>query len=120
MSEAELPLQYLRGIELFNARKYFDCHEAFEEIWLPAKGMEREFLHAIIQAAVALYHHQRGNHKGAASVYRRARLKLDNLPGVMMRLDTRSFASDLDSFFATAFDTDGPKSPPPELRLLKS
>ena len=97
-----LPPQYRRGIELFNAGEFFACHEALEEIWLPAQGVEREFLHAIIQAAVALHHYQRGNYKGAASVYERARRKLEALPSPMMQLDPASFARQLDAFFTQA------------------
>lgn len=107
-----LPLQYLRGIELFNAGEFFECHEALEEIWLPAQGIERDFLHAIIQAAVALHHYQRGNSKGAASVYERARRKLEALPPQMMQLDITTFARQLDDFFIQAF---GNHQTPPSL-----
>jgi len=112
-----LPPQYLRGVELFNAGEYFECHEALEEIWLPATGAERDFLHAIIQAAVALHHLQRGNHKGAASVYERSRRKLEALPPRMMALDTLAFARELDAFFAAAFSPSGTRPPLPKLRL---
>jgi Domain of unknown function (DUF309) len=36
---------------LFNAGKYFECHEVLEEIWLNSQGVEREFFHALIQMA---------------------------------------------------------------------
>lgn len=113
-----LPPQYLRGIEHFNAGEFFECHEALEEIWLPAQGIEREFLHAIIQAAVALHHYQRGNSKGAASVYKRASRKLEALPPQMMRLDLAAFARQLDDFFTQAFGNHQVPPALPQIYLL--
>ena len=112
-----LPPQYLRGIEHFNAGEFFECHEALEEIWLPAQGVEREFLHAVIQAAVALHHYQRGNYKGAASVYERARQKLGRLPPQMMQLDLAALALQLDDFFTQVLSTQ--QAPPslPQIHL---
>ena len=96
----ELPPEYLRGIELFNAGRYFECHEVWEVIWLPAEGIEREFLHAMIQIAASLLHFQRGNLKGAASVYDRAHGTLETMPAVVMQLDIRGFTQELESFYS--------------------
>ena len=93
----ELSEEYLRGVELFNAEKFFECHEGWEVVWLKAEGEEREFLHAMIQAAAALHHVQRGNWKGARSVGQRAIEKLAPLT-VMMRLDVQTFRASLDQF----------------------
>lgn len=54
-----------RGIELFNQREFFECHEVWEQIWTPARGRERLFLQALIHMAVGFYHHQHGNQAGA-------------------------------------------------------
>ena len=53
------------GIELFNRREFFDCHEVLEEIWTPAKQPERWFLQSLIHFAVGFHHHQRDNVVGA-------------------------------------------------------
>ncbi|MDQ3010628.1 MAG: DUF309 domain-containing protein [Acidobacteriota bacterium] len=103
---------YLRGAALFNAGKFFECHEAWEEIWLKAEGEEREFLHAMIQAAAALHHLQRGNLKGAQSLGTRAIEKLNRLPTIMMQLDTRTFRSALEQYLSAA------DVPPLGIRLL--
>lgn len=95
----DLPAQYLRGIELFNAGRFFESHEALEEIWMKSEGAERELLHALIQSAAALHHIQRGNLKGASSVYQRARRKLSALPRNILLLDTQDFAEQLERFF---------------------
>lgn len=98
----DLPEAYLRGAALFNAGKFFECHEAWEEIWLKAEGEEREFLHAMIQAAVALLHFRQGNLKGALSVGGRAIEKLNGLPPIMMQLDTMAFRLALEQHLSVA------------------
>lgn len=107
----DLSDEFLRGVELFNEGKFFECHEVWESVWLRADGVEREFLHAIIQAAAALHHSQRGNLKGALSVGRRAIGKLGNLPLVIMRLDTRQFLASLEKFLME------PDAPIPHIAL---
>jgi hypothetical protein len=119
MPEEGLPPEYLCGIELFNAGKFFACHEALEKLWLKATGLEREFLQALIQAAVALHHYQNGNYRGAASLYRRARKRLGDLPPQMMSLDTAALARELEEFFATAAASLHKQPSLPQIHLLK-
>ncbi len=97
----ELPPEYLRGIELFNEGRYFECHEAWETVWLRAEGVEHEFLHSMIQIAVALLHRERGNRKGAVSVYERARRKLKSSPKLVMQLDTDAFLREVEAVFSS-------------------
>jgi predicted metal-dependent hydrolase len=54
-----------RGIELFNAGEFYECHEVLEDVWRPSHGEERYFLQALIHFAVGFYHHQQGNRIGA-------------------------------------------------------
>jgi predicted metal-dependent hydrolase len=54
-----------RGIELFNAGEFYECHEVLEDVWRPSRGEERYFLQALIHFAVGFYHHQQGNRIGA-------------------------------------------------------
>ena len=57
--------EFQRGVRLFNAGQFFECHEVLEEVWRPARGEERLFLQAVIHLAVGFYHHQRSNQTGA-------------------------------------------------------
>src|SRR5262245_16162839 len=113
----DLPAQFLRGIELFNAGQYFESHEALEEIWMKSEGAERELLHALIQSAAALLHLQRGNLKGASSVYQRARLKLATLPRNILWLDTRDFGAQIERYFDAALNRQNPAPSLPIIRL---
>jgi predicted metal-dependent hydrolase len=60
--------QFQRGIGQFNARRFFDAHETWEQIWLQSKEPEKTHLQGIIQIAAAFHHYQRGNTAGAISL----------------------------------------------------
>jgi hypothetical protein len=69
-------VRLVHGIELFNGGEYFECHEVLEEIWRPARGPGRLFLQSLIHLAVGLYHHRRGNRRGAERQLRKGLAKL--------------------------------------------
>jgi hypothetical protein len=59
-----------RGVELFNAERFWDAHEAWEQIWLAAQGDEKQFLQGLIQLAAAYHHVQRGTSpRGAVRLF---------------------------------------------------
>ena len=53
--------------DLFNRKQYFECHDLLEDVWMGARGPERDFLQGLIHVAVGMYHLAAGNHKGAVS-----------------------------------------------------
>jgi hypothetical protein len=65
------------GIDLFNRREFFECHEVLEEIWTPERGPRRLFLQSLIHFAVAFYHDQRGNPVGAERQLRKGLRKIE-------------------------------------------
>jgi uncharacterized protein len=77
-----------RGIELFNNREFFDCHEVLEEAWTPEHGPRRLFLQAVIHVAVGFYHCQRGNRMGACRQLRKALRKLSRYLPSCESIDT--------------------------------
>jgi uncharacterized protein len=108
--EFNYPPAYLSGIHHFNARRYFDAHEAWEEIWLHSSGDAKLFYQMMIQAAVALYHYERKNRRGARGMYLNVMEKLSRLPAIFMALNLEDFAVQLKTFFAEVVD-DGPENP---------
>ena len=99
-----------RGLALFNAGRFFECHEAWEVVWQRADGAHKIFYQGLIQAAVALAHAERGNWRGATSIYNKARAKLDGLPLIHCGLALGEFRDALAEFFVTA----GPARTSPE------
>jgi predicted metal-dependent hydrolase len=59
------PPGLLRGIEQFNRREYFECHETLELIWNAEPGPIRTLYKGILQVGVGCYHLLRHNYRGA-------------------------------------------------------
>ncbi len=59
------PPGLLHGIEQFNAREYFECHETLENIWNVEPGPIRTLYKGILQVGVGCLHLLRANYKGA-------------------------------------------------------
>ena len=107
------------GIELFNQGHFFDCHEAWEEVWKRAHGAEKLFYQGLIQAAVAILHAQRGNRDGARSLYAKARAKLDPIAPQHMGLAIGKLRDDLAEFFEIVL-SEQPRALPRPPRLHRA
>lgn len=60
-----------RGFALFNAGRYWEAHEAWEEAWMPdRKGPDAGFYKGLIQVAAGCLHYTRGNRRGALNKWR--------------------------------------------------
>lgn len=46
--------------ELFNDERFWEAHEALEQVWRGKKGAEREVLYGLIKTAAAFVHAQKG------------------------------------------------------------
>lgn len=90
----------LAGIRLLRARQWYAAHQAFEAVWLEARGGEREFLQGLIHVAVSFEHLRRGNPRGALSQWRKAQQKLDRLGSRPFGIDVVAWRMDVRRFFA--------------------
>ncbi len=106
---------YARGIALFNAGRFFDAHEALEEAWREAAGRRKLFLQALIQIAVGLHHHSRGNRAGARSLLARGGSKLAGYPAAYGGLDVAGLRRAL-ARWQQALADDRPAPARPRLR----
>lgn len=109
--------RFEQGVALFNAGRFFECHEVWEEVWKQSTGSEKLFYQGLIQAAVAILHAERGNMRGAASIWAKAREKLDPLPPVHTGLALGEFRRALEGYFAPALRGDS-RTAPPKIRLV--
>jgi len=68
------PCPYIDYLIYFHVeRDYFECHEVLEEFWKEAPiGKRQTHWVGLIQVAVGLYHHRRGNRKGAVRMFEKA------------------------------------------------
>ena len=90
---------FYRGVELFNKKEFFECHDAFEELWMEERGDRRLFLQGLIQAAVACHHLSNGNTSGAISQYIKSMDKLKKYPDEYLGLDVQSFRKEIERCF---------------------
>lgn len=60
-----------RGAELFNAGRYWEAHEVWEEAWTPdRRGPDAGFYKGLIQVAAGCLHYRRRNRRGAVNKWR--------------------------------------------------
>jgi hypothetical protein len=83
--------RFLEGVRLFNAGAFFEAHEAWEDAWRDAAGVDRSFLQGLIQCAVALEHYRRGNARGAATMARRYPPKFRDVAARYWGVDVTAF-----------------------------
>jgi hypothetical protein len=110
------PAHYLDGLALFDEHKFFEAHEVLEDVWRAAPAPERRFLQGLIQVAVALHHHSRGNAVGCRSLLERARRNLSGYPEQHGGLDLAALLRSLDDW-RNALDQGHPAPAFPRLQL---
>jgi predicted metal-dependent hydrolase len=89
--------QYLVGVELFNAGRFWDAHEAWEEVWKRTPEESRIFFQGIIQAAAA-YHLivTKPRFTGARNNFDKSLSKLELFSGRFLGVDVERFREDLE------------------------
>jgi predicted metal-dependent hydrolase len=83
------------GIVFFNDGRYFEAHEAWEDMWRPAQGPLRLYFQGLVQAAVGLHHLQKGNLRGATAQLKKSLSKLEQYPARFCGVDNAALVADL-------------------------
>jgi hypothetical protein len=68
------------GVALFNAGRFFEAHEAWEEAWRRESGARRLLLQGLILVAAGWLKRDAGNAQGAWTLFSRALERLQPLP----------------------------------------
>jgi predicted metal-dependent hydrolase len=79
--------RYLAGLRLYYRGRYWDSHEAWEEIWRESEGPQRHFFQGLIQVDAAIIHSQRGHWGGVANLLARSLRHLEQCPDRMLGMD---------------------------------
>lgn len=110
------------GMELFNARKYFEAHEAWERPWLRAKkdSPERLFIQGLIMVSGALDHYRKKEYAGTEKLMDKALDRLERHKALGMGLDVEEFLRQVRAFYDRfkAAREGIPESDFPKLRKL--
>ena len=120
------PVEYLAGIDLYNAGEFHAAHDAWEERWMgPVDPQEKLFLQAMIQSAVAFHHLQIGRPGAARRMYLAAKEKFAKLGAdVFMSLDLIDYQEQLDRALSWLLSVPDPREieqpeiQPPAIRLV--
>lgn len=91
----ELHPMALKGIELFDQRKYWHAHEALEAAWIAEQGPARHLYKGILQAGVTYLQIERGNFVGMAKMHQRSKKWLGPWPDHCRGLDIGQLRKDL-------------------------
>lgn len=57
--------EFRQGVEQFNQRQFYDCHDTLEALWMEATEIDKTFYQGILQVAVGCYHLSNYNWRGA-------------------------------------------------------
>jgi predicted metal-dependent hydrolase len=119
---AAYPVEYIAGIDLYNAGEFHAAHDAWEERWMGEVGpKEKLFLQAMIQSAVAFHHLDIGRPGAARQMYLRAKEKFARLGStVFMSLDLDDYQLQLDAALSWLLSVPDPRElPPPQINPPK-
>lgn len=78
--ETPMPTLVHQGLKEFNAREFYEAHEYLEHAWMDETGPVRDLYRGILQVAVAYYHIESGNYRGALKMFLRALQWLEPMP----------------------------------------
>ena len=79
------------ALNLFNNQKWYDAHDAFEEIWNSVDGDERQVIQGILQVSVSQFHLSKGNLNGATILLGEGLGRIKGRTKINLGIDLESF-----------------------------
>lgn len=93
LSTVTPPLGIRHGIDLFNARQFYEQHEAIEHEWHAERGPIRRLYQGILQIGVGFHHALNDNHKGAVLLLHAGIEKTRDFEPQALGIDTRALVA---------------------------
>ena len=85
------------AIDLFNNQKWYEAHDAFEDIWNDLVGDERQIVQGILQVSVSQFHLNKGNYNGAMILLGEGIGRIRNRASDDLGIDLSLFCRNLES-----------------------
>jgi uncharacterized protein len=104
----EFPAEFWQGIETFNQGEYYACHDLLEALWIEAVEPEKTLYQGILQIAVALYHLDNLNWRGAVILLGEGLHRLSRYPDEYDGLDLGQLRTDAAQTLSTLQAIDEP------------
>ncbi len=87
---------FLNALNLFNTQKWYEAHDAFEDIWNTLDGDERQIIQGILQVSVSQFHLSKGNLNGATILLGEGLGRIKNRTNINLGIDLESFCKSLE------------------------
>ena len=111
------------GADLFNAGRYYDCHEAWETVWRSTTPEPRDLWRGLIQIAVAFYHlHERKRPDVARRVLAKGRRRVEPYAPSAVGFDIAGLLAAVeiwDRYLESVIAGEASEAAPPVLKLCR-
>ena len=87
---------FSKALNLFNEQKWYEAHDAFEDIWNTVDGDERQIIQGILQVSVSQFHLNKGNINGATILLGEGLGRIKNRINIDLGIDLESFCKCLE------------------------
>ena len=87
---------FLNALNLFNNQKWYEAHDAFENIWNTLDGDERQIIQGILQVSVSQFHLSKGNLNGATILLGEGLGRIKNRTNINLGIDLQTFCKCLE------------------------
>jgi len=84
------------AINLFNNKKWYEAHDAFEDLWNNLDGDERQIIQGILQVSVSQFHLSKGNINGATILLGEGLGRIKTRKSNTLGIDLESFSECLE------------------------
>ena len=84
------------ALNLFNKEKWYEAHDAFEDIWNNVDGDERQIIQGILQVSVSQFHLSKGNLNGATILLGEGLGRIKTRTYINLGIDLYSFCQSLE------------------------
>ena len=85
------------ALDLFNSQKWYEAHDAFEDIWNELDGDERQIIQGILQVSVSQFHLSKGNLNGAIILLGEGLGRIKKRTYIDLGVDLISFCKSLET-----------------------
>ncbi len=85
------------ALNLFNDQKWYEAHDAFEEIWNTVEGDQRQVIQGILQVSVSQFHLSKGNLNGATILLGEGLGRIKTRTNINLGIDLESFCKLLEN-----------------------
>ena len=88
---------FFNALNLFNDQKWYEAHDAFEDIWNTLDGDERQIIQGILQVAVSQFHLSKGNLNGATILLGEGIGRIKPRTNINLGIDLETFCKNLEN-----------------------